>query len=525
MDRPVVYRARLVRTLDPGRPLAEAVAVHGRKVLAVGSLREALDAAGSDAQVVDVPGYVVPGLVDSHGHLASLGRSLTTLSFLGTQSPGEVLERASAGWKQSRQGDWIIGRGWDQNDWGQPEFPDRRALDSAFPNQPVNFRRVDGHASWVNAEALRRAGITRATPDPPGGRILRDRDGEATGVLIDNAMDLVDLRMPPPSDEQLQRQLTAAIMHCAKLGLTGVHDAGMDLRTFKLLQTFDAVGALTLRVYALADGQGPDALQFLERGKFSGRHLVMRAAKLLADGALGSRGAALHEPYSDEPGSRGLLLLSPAELAGKAHDFATAGFQVAIHAIGDRGNTVALDALEQLPSGGRHRVEHVQVLSADDVARFARAGIVASMQPTHATSDMPWAEARLGEERARLAYAWKTVRSSGAQLALGSDFPVEDASPLLGLYAARTRQDLVGKPEGGWHPTERLTGEEALVGYTLGAAYASFSEDVRGSLAPGKDADLVALSVDPVEGSPATLLSAKVLLTVVDGVELYRTFP
>ncbi|MDC0710960.1 amidohydrolase [Stigmatella sp. ncwal1] len=522
-----VYVAQQVRTLDPERPRAEALAIRGGKVLAVGSRQEVLAAAGGDARVVDLGGAtVVPGLTDAHGHLAALGRGLATVRLLETRSRAEVLERLAAAPASAYQGDWLIGGGWDQNDWPEKAFPDRAELDARWPSTPVSLGRVDGHALWVNGEALRRAGITRDTKDPEGGRILRGPGGEPTGVLVDNAMDLVSAVIPPPTDKQFEAQLAAALARCAQGGMTGVHDAGMDLRTFRLLQRWDAAGRLPLRIYAMADGQGADQEAYLAQGTFQGDRLTMRAVKLSADGALGSRGAALHAPYSDEAGHRGLLLLTPEQYEARVRAFTARGFQVATHAIGDRANTLVLDTLLKVvgPEGvraGRHRVEHAQVMRLEDIQTLGAHGFIASVQPTHATSDMPWAETRVGPERIQGAYAWQRLKAAGATLALGSDFPVERPDMLAGLYAARTRQDAEGHPPGGWFPAQRLSGEEALEGFTLGAAFAAFAEASRGPLKPGMDADFVALSVDPVDAPAQELLTAQVRLTVVAGTEVY----
>ncbi|MFO0597959.1 MAG: amidohydrolase [Myxococcaceae bacterium] len=522
-DDTVVFVAKQVRTLDPKRPVAQAIAWKHGKIIAVGSEREVLDAAGSDALVERFPdSTIVPGLVDSHGHLESLGRSLTHVSLLGTTSEADAVAKVKAAPASSYQGAWLRGRGWDQNDWAGQAWPTKASLDAIAPDVPVYLSRIDGHAAWVNSKALALAGVTAKTPDPVGGRFLRDARGEPTGVLIDNAMDVVAEKIPAPSDEELRARLKAALELCARLGLTQVHEAGMDLRTFRLLQQWDMLGVLPVRVYVMADGQGSEIDDWLGLGTFSGRALELKAVKLLIDGALGSRGAWLHAPYADEPGSTGLPLMPAEELARRARAFDERGFQVAVHAIGDRGNSVVLDVLSALDPKHRHRVEHAQVLRPEDVARFAKAGVIASFQPTHATSDMPWAEARLGPERIKGAYAWRSVLDSGAHVTFGSDFPVEDPNPLWGLYAARTRQAHDGQPAGGWHPEQKVSGQEALAGFTTGGAWAAFAEDRRGQLRVGFDADFVVLPVDPVEGAPNELINAKVQVTVVQGIDVYR---
>jgi hypothetical protein len=523
-----VYVARRIRTLDEGKPEVEALAVRRGRVLAVGTKAEVLKAAGEGARVVDFGNaVVVPGLVDAHAHIAGLGRSLTVARLEGARSIDEVVQRLSDAPSTSFQGDWLIGKGWDQNGWPGKGFPGRAELDARFPSTPVYLTRVDHHAAWVNGEAVRRAGITRETPDPAGGRILRDAKGEPTGVLVDNAMDLVAGVVSPPTDEQLEARLSAALERCAQVGLTGVHDAGMDLRTFRVLQTWDMAGRLPVRVYAMADGQGEARHTYLELGTYGGRMLEMKSVKFLLDGALGSRGAALHAPYSDAAEETGLLLMEPEELEARTRAFMQRGFQVCIHAIGDRANTLVVDTLvrtaeETGTKALRHRVEHAQILRPEDIQKLGAGGLVASVQPTHATSDMGWAEARLGVERLKGAYAWRSLKEAGAVLALGSDFPIENPDVLAGLYAARTRQDAEGKPEGGWLPRERLTGQEALEGFTVGPAWASFAEERRGKLVEGMDADFTVLSVDPVSDEPGALVNAMVVATVVDGREVHR---
>ncbi|WP_171817779.1 amidohydrolase [Pyxidicoccus fallax] len=523
-----VYVAKRVRTLDADRPVVEALAVREGKVLATGTKDEVMAAAGAGARVVDLgDATVVPGLTDAHGHLSGLGSGLVTVNLEEAATKAEALARVAAAPQTAFQGEWLIGRGWDQNDWPERTFPTRQDLDAKHPNTPVALSRVDGHALWVNSEALRRAKIGRDTKDPTGGRILRGPDGEPTGILVDNAMDLVFAVLPPPTDAQHEAQLAAALARSAQAGLTSVHDAGMDLRTFRLFQRWDKEGKLPVRVYVMADGQSAERETYLKEGPFQGNHLTMRAVKLSLDGALGSRGAALHHDYSDEPGHKGLLLLTPEEYEARVKAFMARGFQVCTHAIGDRANTLVLDALTRAAEAtgtkdGRHRVEHAQVMRLEDIDRLGRSGFIASVQPTHATSDMPWAETRVGPERIRGAYAWQRLKASGAVLALGSDFPVERPDVLPGLYAARTRQDVQGQPAAGWYPDQRLSGQEALEGFTVGAAYAAFAEGQRGRLKPGMDADFVALSVDPVDAPTSELPGGKVLLTVVAGAEAYR---
>lgn len=527
----VIYSAARVRTVDPARPQVTAFSVRDGRFLAVGTLEEVRAASGRAAREVALGEVtVVPGLEDAHGHLLHLGKALSTVALTGATSEREALERVKAAGRASFQGEWLIGHGWDQNGWSElgGAFPSKAGLDALYPKTPVVLTRIDGHAVWVNSEALRRAGLTRETADPEGGRIVRDAQGEPTGVLIDNAMAQVTERLPPLGAEERRAWLTAALSRCAQVGLTAVHDAGMDLATFTLLQQFDAVGALPLRLYVMADGQGKDAEAFLDRGPFQGRNLTLKAVKLFADGALGSRGAALHEGYSDEHGHTGLLLLSPEELERRARAFMAQGFQVNIHAIGDRANTLAVDVLERASretntQDRRHRIEHAQILRLEDLPRMKAAGLLASMQPTHATSDMGWAEARVGKARLVGAYAWRRILEAGIPLAFGSDFPIERPEPLHGLYAARTRQDAAGRPEGGWLPEQRLTGEEALHAFTAGAAHAAHAEDRRGRIAPGLDADFVVLDVDPVSDAPAAVRAGTVRQTVVGGKVLHHT--
>ncbi len=427
----------------------------------------------------------------------------------------------------SYQGGWLIGRGWNQNDWASEghAFPGREALDAAFPTTPVRLVRVDGHAVWVNGEALRRGGITAATKDPEGGRILRDAHGEPTGVLVDNAIDLLKGVFPEPTDAEREERLAAAFRRCAELGLTDVHDAGMDLATFTLLQQLDMAGRLPLRVYAMANGWEDDRQTFLDRGPFQGRLLTMKSVKLLADGALGSRGAALHHGYSDEASTTGLLLIEPgrARAAGaRVHRARLPGERARDRRPGEHARArrvlaaLARGAAAAAPADRARADPHPGGPAARRAARGDRLGAADPRDERHAVGEGA-ARRRAAEGRVRLALAPRRRRAARARERLSDRGP----EPALGIYSARTRQDPDGKPEGGWYPEQRLTGEEALAGFTTGAAYAEFAEDRRGILKEGMDADFTALDVDPVEGEAKAVRNGKVLRTVVAGREVY----
>lgn len=528
-DVTVLHGARIY-TVDPAQPVAEAMAFAEGRILAVGTEAEVL-AAHPGARRIDARGRtVVPGLIDAHAHLMGLGQSLLQADLVGARSVGEVVERLQAFAATLPDTSWVLGRGWDQNEWPDPVFPTAADLDAAFPDRPVYLTRVDGHAAWVNSAAMARVPGFAALPDPEGGRILRDEAGRPTGVLIDAAMGLVRAVIPPPTEEEAELALTLALRETARHGLTGVHEAGLDLVTIERYRRRIAEGAFPLRLYGMVGGPGPTLDRLCAEGPIddpSGR-LVVRSIKLYIDGALGSRGAALLEDYADEPGNDGLLLYTPEAFEAVVERAMRCGLQVNTHAIGDRGARVVLDTYERVTAAlgrgaeGRHRMEHAQVLHPDDLPRFAALGVIASVQPIHATSDMGWAEARLGPERVRGAYAWRSLLEAGARLALGSDFPVEPVSPLLGFHAAVTRQDAAGRPEGGWFPEERLTREEALRGFTLDAAYAAFMEHEVGSLEVGKRADFVVLDGDPMTVPEADLLRIRVVATYLDGEPVYE---
>lgn len=519
----VVVNAR-VYTVEAAQPVAEAFAVRGDRFLLVGSAAQ-VTAAYPDAPRLDAGGRaIVPGLIDAHVHLMNLGVARLTADLVGAASKAEVLDRLAAFAATLPEGTWLVGRGWDQNDWPEKTFPTRQDLDARFPDRPVYLVRIDGHAAWVNTAALRAAGGLAENPAPEGGRIVRDASGAPTGILVDAAMDLVGARMPAATEAQLDRALTLALEETARYGLTGVHEAGVDLATVARYERRIVRGTFPLRVYAMVGGRGPTFDFFCQHGPVlgAGDRLWVRSVKYYMDGALGSRGAALLAPYHDDPENEGLLFQAPVAFTADVAQALRCGYQVNTHAIGDRGNRVALDAYEaafaQVGAGaGRHRVEHAQVLAPADIPRFATLGVIASVQPTHATSDMPWAEERVGPERIGGAYAWRSLLDAGARLALGSDFPVEGVNPLLGFYAAVTRQDASGVPAGGWYPDERLTREEALRGFTLDAAYAAFLENETGSIAAGKLADFVVLSRDVMTVPAAEILQTEVVATYLGG--------
>ena len=532
-----VLTASRIDTMDVAQPRAAAMAFDaGGTILALGD-GAALLARYPGARRIDAgDATVVPGLIDAHGHMSGLGMTHLTADLVGTGSKEEVLQRLRDFARELPPGTWLVGRGWDQNDWPPGvdqgrDFPTAADLDAAFPDRPVWLSRIDGHAGWANSAAMRAVKQDLSGDwQPDGGRIVRDAQGGATGVFVDGAMTLVDGVVPAPDEATVERALKLAMHDAVAHGLTGVHDAGIPLSELRIYQRLADRGEIPMRITALADGDSQALAWLCDNGLYQhpSQRLKMRAVKLYIDGALGSRGAALLEDYSDDHGNRGLLMMQPGQMDAVVAKAKRCGVQVATHAIGDRGNRIVLDAyaraLGDAATGSDHRwrIEHAQVLSPEDLPRLARLHVIASMQPTHATSDMPWAEDRLGPQRIVGAYAWRQLRDSGARLALGSDFPVESVDPRLGLYAAATRTDAAGQPHGGWHPEELLTNYEALRGFTLDAAYAGFAEDEVGSLAVGKRADFVLLAQDPLAIAPARLRELTVLATYVDGKAVFE---
>lgn len=513
----------VIHTVNKKQPRATSIAVRGATILAVGD--NLSRHAGEATKRIDAKGMtVVPGLIDSHAHLRGLGALLESKDLRHVSSVAAVAELVKLEAAQRSPGEWIVMRNWDQTNWGG-QFPTAGDLDGVAPDNPVFLARVDGHAGWANSRALRLAGIGKTTQDPAGGKIIRDARGEATGVLIDNAQGLVRTKIPPATREQIKRQLALAAKECARLGLTTVHDAGVSRAELDAYRELIRENNFPLRVYAMIGGNGELWREYLKRGPEVGDKLTVRAIKLMADGALGSRGAALWQPYSDDKSNTGLLMLSKEEIERVSRQAVEKGFQVCTHAIGDRANRTVLDAYAAALGGKndkRFRVEHAQVVSLPDFQKFADYSVIASIQATHATSDMRWAEQRLGPDRVAGAYAWRRFASLGVPVANGSDFPVEEANPMPGIYASFTRQDAQGKPPGGWMPDQRLTREEALESWTLAGAYAAFEEKRKGSLEPGKLADFVMLDTDIMTAPPASVLKTRVIMTVLGGEVVYR---
>ncbi|NVJ62017.1 MAG: amidohydrolase [Gammaproteobacteria bacterium] len=520
-------------TGEPGnqakRKTFEALVFEQGKVLFAGSLEQASQQF-SDAKKIDGKGRVMlPGLIDAHGHILGLGQGLSSVDLRGVTSEAEAVEKVKAFARENPKQKWIIGRGWNQVLWPDKQFPSAVSLDAIKLNKPIVLSRIDGHAAWVNSKALEVGKITSKTLDPEGGQIIKDEQGKPTGVLIDTAEYLVTQHIPAATDLENNYALDKAFEHLLSLGITSVHDAGIGDDLYRLYQLRAKQDQLPLRVYAMLDGSSEKLPLWLKKGfvKDPDDRLSIRSVKLYSDGALGSRGAAMIEPYSDQKDHKGLLVTAPDVLDNKVEQTLSANFQANIHAIGDRGNRIVLNAIEDAYKNGfgkglRHRIEHTQVVALSDLKRIKELNLIASMQPTHATSDMNMAEDRVGPDRIKGAYAWRTLLDQGTIIASGSDFPVELANPFHGIHAAVTRQNHENQPKGGWIPEQKMTRTEAFRSFTLDAAFSAHQDNVLGSLEVGKWADFILVDKDMFEISETELWKIKVLETWVAGKKVFE---
>jgi predicted amidohydrolase YtcJ len=530
----LILNAHVV-TMNPKQPSAEAMAIQGRHIFWVGTTAEAQKFLSGPAHKMDLRGAtVLPGIIDAHTHLLALGQSLLKLNLKGVTTEQEAILQVKQKVAAAPANEWIQGWGWDEGEWAS-RYPNNAALSAASPQNPVFLVGLHGFAAWANERALEIAGITKETKDPENGKILRDeKTGEPTGILLNRAQELVAKHIPPMTVAQAKKALALGAEECVKNGLTSIHEAQVTQLMLDAYRELIREGRMPLRLYAMLDGaDGSLVEEWLKRGpEIDAQHqLTIRAFKLFADGALGSRGAALLEPYSDAPQTKGVVTTPEAAVYDLTRRSLQRGFQVCTHAIGDAANRMVLNAYERALRESveardvRLRIEHAQVLSPQDIPRFAKLGIIASMQPVHCTSDMPWAEKRLGPERIAGAYAWRSVLATGAHVPFSSDFPGETLNPFYGIYAAITRQDPSGNPPGGWYPEQRVTLDDALRGYTVEAAYAEFAEKDKGTLEKGKLADFTVIDKDITKVQPKEILSITVLKTFVGGKAVYEATP
>jgi predicted amidohydrolase YtcJ len=526
-----VFYNGTIYTMDEERPVVGGIVTGDGRIIFAGSPEEAFSRAGDGAERIDLDGaFVVPGLTDAHAHFIGYAEGRHRVDLAGTRSLAEVRERISEYIRTGVPGGWVLGRGWDQNDWPEKKYPGREDLDEVSRDIPILIRRVCGHAAVANSRALELAGIDGRTVDPQGGRIVRDAEGRPTGLLFEEAVSIVREVIPPFTAEEKKAFLKEAARECLSVGLVGVHEMGVSTDEVILYRELYDGGELPFRVTAYLDapeGDIPEMVRETLEMSVGGEFFDIVGVKFYVDGSLGARSAALLEDYTDDPGNRGMLVTEREELYSGILGCHEMGLQAAVHAIGDRGIRIMLDIYEQVLRESprqdvRHRIEHAQVVNAADIGRFAELGVIPSMQFTHCTSDMPWAEDRLGPERVKGAYAWRSFLEAGCRVPGGSDFPVESIDPLLGLYAAVTRKNLAGEPPAGWYGGQCLTMEEAVRAFTVDAAYAAHLEGGRGSLSPGKLADFVVLSHDLMKIDPGLIPSVEVLMTVLGGEIVFR---
>lgn len=515
-----VYNATIY-TVDSAFSQAEAMVVKDGKILATGTRAELENTYDSKEQLDAGGKFIYPGFIDAHAHFYRYGLGLQTADLTGTQSWEAILQQLRQFAAANPEG-WLLGRGWDQNDWSDKNFPTRKKLDELFPDRPVLLTRVDGHAAIANQRALEAAGITTGL-SITGGEVVVAA-GKPTGLLIDNAVDLVSSKVPQPTPVQVAKALDAAQRNCFAMGLTTVDDCGLDHTEVQTIDSLQKLGQLKMRVYAMLSDARRNYDYLFAKGPIKTDHLNVRSFKVYADGALGSRGACLLQPYSDKPGWKGFLLAPKNHFDSVASIIYDKGFQMCTHAIGDSGNRVVLDIYARYLKGRndrRWRIEHAQVVSPQDFSRFGNFSIIPSVQPTHATSDMYWAHERLGKERERGAYAFKQLMDENGWIPLGTDFPVEDISPFKTFVAAHFRQDARGWPAAGYQMENGLSREETLRGMTIWAAKSNFEEGEKGSLEKGKFADFIILDQDLMKASLQQVLQTKVQGTFVGGQRVY----
>jgi predicted amidohydrolase YtcJ len=527
------YLHARIYTNDPKMPWASAIAVRDEKIFCVGTIAHIMldcGAANPDAEISEMHGqFMMPGFNDAHTHLGSAGRDKLALDLKGTDSIEELQQRLRSAVAQHKPGEWIVGSGWDQTRWPDKKFPNRQDLDTAAPDNPVFLVHISGHVGVANSMALKRTEILPETKNPPGGQIERDADGNPTGLLMEaSAMEFVEQKIPEATAEQRRHGIELVLQELAANGVTSAQD-NSEWDDFLVYHDLREEKKLTVRITEWLPFMAPvtELQNMRSEGGTTDPWLKTGALKMVTDGALGSRTAAMLTPYSDDPNTSGILTIEPEKLKAMALERDKLGFQLAFHAIGDRANRVALDTFESVlrvngTRDRRDRVEHAQVVAPEDISRFGLLHVIASMQPSHQTNDMRWAEERVGPERIKGAYAWNSLQKAGAVLAFGTDYDVEPINPFRGLYACVTRESAEGGPAGGWQPQEKLPLDDCIRAYTSGSAYAQFEEGKKGELKAGEYADFIVLSQDLTKATPKEILDTQVLQTVVGGRVVYQ---